>query len=212
MIKANTKPNELRMETMLKEVNVQSHNDLLQKIAEEDKAYVLLYKEGSELSECARENIRKAADDKEDITLHMVNVAYVRDIHPVYGITSVPTLLTFEKGEFKNTFKGCNNAGYYKTIFENLITATAGTATEGKPQKRVVVYSTPGCPWCNTLKNYLRSHHIPFRDIDVSRDQHAAEDLVRKTGQQGVPQTEINGQWVIGFDQKKIDQLLDIEN
>ncbi len=200
------------MDTMLKEVEVKSHKDLLEKIAEEEKAYVLLYKEGSELSECARKNIKTAANDKDDIVLHMVNVAHVRDVHPAYGITSVPTLLTFEKGSFKNTFKGCNDAKYYKTLFENMIYAAPAAGEEGKPRKYVVVYSTPSCPWCNTLKNYLRSHHIPFRDVDVSRDQHAAEELVRKTGQQGVPQTEINGQWIVGFDQKKIDQLLDIQN
>jgi len=200
------------MDTMLKEVHVKSYKDLVEKITEEEKAYVLLYKEGSELSDCARKNIKTAADDKNDIILHMVNVSHVRDVHPVYGITSVPTLLTFEKGAFKNTFKGCNDAKYYKTLFENLIYTTPAAGEEGKPQKRVVVYSTPTCPWCNTLKNYLRSHHIPFRDVDVSRDQHAAEELVRKTGQQGVPQTEINGQWIVGFDQKKIDQLLDIQN
>ncbi len=198
---------------MLKEVEVQSHEDLLDKISGEEKAYVLLYKEGSDLSECARRNIREAAGDKkDDITVHMVNVAHVRDVHPVYGITSVPTLLTFEKGEFRNTFKGCNDARYYKTLFENLVYTAPAAGGEGKPQKRVVVYSTPSCPWCNTLKNYLRSHHIPFRDVDVSRDQTAAEELVRRTGQQGVPQTEINGQWVVGFDQKKIDQLLEIQN
>ncbi len=196
---------------MLKEVRVHSHSELLDKIAKEERAYVLLYKEDSDLSECAKKNIKQAVNNHNDLTLHMVNVTQVRDVHPVYGITSVPTLLTFEKGEFKNTIKGCNDANYYKTIFENLITATRPSA-EGKPQKRVVVYSTPSCPWCNTLKNYLRSHNIPFRDIDVSRDQHAAEELVRKTGQQGVPQTAINGRWVVGFDQKKINQLLEIKN
>lgn len=195
----------------MKEVNVNSHKELLDRISKEERAYVLLYKEGSELSECARKNIEKAANSHNDLTLHMVNVAYVRDIHPVYGITSVPTLLTFKKGQFKNTFKGCNDPNYYKTIFENLITASSITA-EGKPHKRIVVYSTPSCPWCSALKNYLRSQNIPFRDVDVSRDQHSAEELVRRTGQQGVPQAEINGQWVIGFDKKRIDQLLEIES
>jgi len=195
---------------MTKEEQISSHADLLRKIDGQERAYVLIYKEGSELSECALKAIRKAMEDDDDKVLYLVDVSKVRDIHPVYGITTAPTLMAFEKGEFKNAFKGCNDPGYYKSVFENLITATL-PAGEGKPQKRVVVYSTPSCPWCNTLKNYLRSHNIPFRDVDVSRDQRAAEELVRKTGQQGVPQTEINGQWVVGFDQKKINQLLEIE-
>ncbi len=195
---------------MTKEEQISSHADLLRKIDGQERAYVLIYKEGSELSECALKAIRKAIEDDEDKILYLVDVSKVRDVHPVYGITTAPTLMAFENGEFRNAFKGCNDPGYYRSVFENLITATV-PAGEGKPQKRVVVYSTPSCPWCNTLKNYLRSHNIPFRDVDVSRDQRAAEDLVRKTGQQGVPQTEINGQWIVGFDQKKINQLLEIE-
>ena len=199
-------------ETMTKEVQITSHADLLEKIKDKERAYVLIYKSGSELSECALKAIREALEEDNDTTLYLVDVSRVRDVHPVYGIKTAPTLLAFEKGEFRNTFKGCNDPGYYKSVFENLISAPLPSGEEGKPVKRVVVYSTPSCPWCNTLKNYLRSHNIPFRDVDVSRDPRAAEELVRRTGQQGVPQTEINGQWVIGFDQKKIDQLLEIES
>ncbi len=195
---------------MTKEVQITSHDDLLEKIDGKERAYVLIYKAGSELSECALNAIRKAMEDDPGMNLYLVDVSQVRDVHPVYGITTAPTLLAFEKGEYRNAFKGCNDPGYYKSVFENLITATL-PAGEGKPQKRVVVYSTPSCSWCNTLKSYLRTHNIPFRDVDVSRDQRAAEELVRRTGQQGVPQTEINGQWVVGFDQKKINQLLEIE-
>jgi len=78
------------------------------------------------------------------------------------------------------------------------------------PQKNVTVYSTPTCTWCNTLKGYLRKNHIRFRDVDVSRDQRMAEELVRKSGQQGVPQTEIDGQIIVGFDKQRINTLLGI--
>jgi glutaredoxin len=49
---------------------------------------------------------------------------------------------------------------------------------------------------------------VRYSDIDVSRDQKIAEDLVKRSGQQGVPQTDINGQIIVGFDQKRIDTLL----
>jgi glutaredoxin len=58
------------------------------------------------------------------------------------------------------------------------------------------------------VKNYLRQNHIAFKEVDVGRDQRAAMDLVRRTGQQGVPQLDINGTWVVGFDKAKIDRLL----
>ncbi|NOY37397.1 MAG: hypothetical protein GXO83_07455 [Chlorobi bacterium] len=192
-------------------VHVQSHEEFLEKIKDQEKAYLLLYKEGSDISRCAVDNIRKAAGEQKEFVLYAADVSKVRDIHPVYHVTTAPTLLAFEGGKLKNTYKGCNDAVYYKTLFESIIWAS--TSTDGKkPVKRVVVYSTPTCSWCNTLKSYLRKNNIPFRDVDVSRNKHAAEELVRRTGQQGVPQTEINGQWVVGFDQKKLDRLLEIEN
>ena len=79
-----------------------------------------------------------------------------------------------------------------------------------KKSKRVIVYSTPTCPHCTTIKNYLKDNRITFRDIDVSRDQNMAQQMVKKSGQQGVPQVEINGRIVVGFNKPKIDELLEI--
>lgn len=73
---------------------------------------------------------------------------------------------------------------------------------------RVLVFTTPTCPWCNRAKTYLRSRGVPFREVDVSRDPAAARDLVRRTGQMGVPVIEIDGRPIVGFDQARIDQLL----
>ncbi|HEX8939216.1 MAG TPA: glutaredoxin family protein [Candidatus Limnocylindrales bacterium] len=73
---------------------------------------------------------------------------------------------------------------------------------------RVLVFTTPTCPWCTRAKAYLRSRSIPFREVDVSRDPAAARDLVRRTGQMGVPVVEIDGRPIVGFDQARIDALL----
>jgi glutaredoxin-like YruB-family protein len=70
------------------------------------------------------------------------------------------------------------------------------------------VFTTPTCPWCQRAKSYLRSKSIPFKEVDVSRDQQAARDLVRRTGQMGVPVIEIDGRTVVGFDQRQVDRLL----
>mgnify|MGYP000922519100 FL=1 len=72
----------------------------------------------------------------------------------------------------------------------------------------VKVYSTPTCPWCIRAKDYLRSKNIEFEDIDVSRDHMGAMEMIRKSGQRGVPVLDIDGQIVVGFDQKRIDQLI----
>ncbi len=193
----------------MKITEIKSYNDLQEKIKGTKQAYVLIYKKGSDLSECAVSNIRESSKENKDLELFTVNVAEVRDIHGKYSITSAPTLISFENGEFRNTYKGCNDKSYYKSVFENLVFIAA--STEGKPQKRVTVYSTPTCSWCNTLKTHLRKNGIRFTDIDVSKDQRAAEELVKKSGQQGVPQTDINGQIIVGFDRDRINRLLEIE-
>jgi glutaredoxin-like YruB-family protein len=78
-------------------------------------------------------------------------------------------------------------------------------------QPRVIVFSTPNCPYCNMAKRYLRERGIRFRDVDVSRDPAAARDMVRRSGQQGVPVIDINGKIVVGFDRARINQLLGLK-
>jgi len=68
------------------------------------------------------------------------------------------------------------------------------------------------CSWCRKTKDYLRKHNIRFKDVDVARDQAAARDMVRRTGQQGVPVIMINNHPIIGFDKNKIDRLLGIQD
>ncbi|HSP74294.1 MAG TPA: glutaredoxin family protein [Gaiellaceae bacterium] len=73
---------------------------------------------------------------------------------------------------------------------------------------RVLVFTTPSCPWCIRAKQYLRQQNVRFREVDVSRDTAAARDLVRRTGQMGVPVVEIDGRPIVGFDKPQIDRLL----
>jgi glutaredoxin-like YruB-family protein len=76
----------------------------------------------------------------------------------------------------------------------------------------VTVYSTPTCSFCNAAKRYLRERRIPFRDVDVSRDSRAAAEMVRKTGQQGVPVIDVNGRIIIGFDKSRLNAALGIRS
>lgn len=80
--------------------------------------------------------------------------------------------------------------------------------TQKKQQKRVIIFTTPSCPHCNHAKRYLRERGIPFRDVDVSRDPAAARDMIRRSGQQGVPVIDIGGKIVIGFNKAEVDRLL----
>lgn len=76
--------------------------------------------------------------------------------------------------------------------------------------KSVTIYSTQTCPWCTTAKNYLDEKGIQYTDKDVSSDQSAAQEMIAKSGQMGVPQILINDEIVVGFDQARIDSLLEL--
>jgi glutaredoxin-like YruB-family protein len=189
--------------------SVVSHDDFLNQTRQSDRTFLLLYKESSELSQCARKNIEQALAGDDSITVFIADVTTVKDIHPHYQVNSVPTLLIFEKGVMQSVVKGCQESSFYRNIFTQAAYQAKAKAA-GKEPKRVTVYSTPTCPWCNTLKAWLRKNGIPFTDIDVSRDEQAARELVRRSGQQVVPQTDINGQIVVGFNQQKLRELLEI--
>ncbi len=75
-------------------------------------------------------------------------------------------------------------------------------------QPRVVVFSTPTCPHCRSAKRYLKQKGIRYTEVDVSRDERAARDMARISGQQSVPVITIGGRPVVGFDRAKIDRLL----
>ncbi len=76
--------------------------------------------------------------------------------------------------------------------------------------KSVIVYSTPACPWCIRVKQFLKENNILFLDWDVSVDQAAADEMIKKSGQMGVPVLDIDGQIIVGFDKEKIKAALGI--
>jgi glutaredoxin 3 len=76
--------------------------------------------------------------------------------------------------------------------------------------KNVKVYSTPTCPWCIRAKQFLKENNIEFQNLDVSGDQSAADEMMAKTGQLGVPVLDIDGEIIVGFDKERIKQLLGI--
>ncbi|MDL2229760.1 glutathione S-transferase N-terminal domain-containing protein [Treponema sp. OttesenSCG-928-L16] len=72
----------------------------------------------------------------------------------------------------------------------------------------VTVYSTNSCPYCTMVKDYLRGRGISFTEHDVGNSQEKAQEMVRKSGQMGVPVVDINGRVIVGFDKGEIDKAL----
>ncbi len=74
--------------------------------------------------------------------------------------------------------------------------------------KQVVVYSTPTCPYCKRAKDYLSRKGMPYIERNVAVDRDAAKEMIKKSGQMGVPVILINGEIIIGFNQTQLDKLL----
>lgn len=75
----------------------------------------------------------------------------------------------------------------------------------------VTVYSTTWCGFCHQAKKYFDSIGVKYDDIDVEKDPKAAEAMVQKSGQMGVPVIEIGDNIIVGFNKPKIDDLLKTE-
>ena len=76
--------------------------------------------------------------------------------------------------------------------------------------KNVTVYSTPTCPFCIRVKQFLADNEVHFEDIDVGANPDKAQEMMQKSGQMGVPVLDIEGEIIIGFDKDKITRALGI--
>lgn len=188
---------------------IQSYSHLVDVLRQQPLTLLLIVKSGSTQCECASKNLSEAAAAEQFQHVYGVDVVHVKDVHSRFGVDTVPTLLVFKGEQVRSVIKGCHDVRYYRTIISD---SQFFISSEGKKQKNVTIYTTPTCTWCNTLKSWLRRHGIYYTEIDVSHDLSAAEELVSRTGQQGVPQTEIDGQWVVGFNEKRLKELLEIEH
>jgi glutaredoxin-like YruB-family protein len=74
----------------------------------------------------------------------------------------------------------------------------------------VRVFSTPVCPYCFALKEFLKDNKVEFEDVDVAGNDAAREEMIEKSGQMGVPVVDINGEFIVGFDKARISKLLGI--
>ena len=64
----------------------------------------------------------------------------------------------------------------------------------------VKLYSTPTCPYCRMAKDFLEGEGVSYEMVDVSEDEKAAQEMVDRSGQMGVPVMEVNNVIIVGFD------------
>jgi len=192
------------------EVKDSKHFEELKK--DKDFLVILFYTEASDKSKTALKVMEEFSKENKDIYVCALNPAKVKDIHTIYGISTVPTVLVIKKGKPSKIVYGVQSKEYYQRLLFDVPLVASGSSGESRRSHNVVVYTSSSCPWCSTVKSYLMKNRIYFREVDVSRDQQAAERLVRRSGQMGVPQTDIDGNIVVGFDKPKLDSLLGIKN
>lgn len=74
--------------------------------------------------------------------------------------------------------------------------------------KKVIIYSTPTCPYCVYAKNFFKEKGVSFEDVDVSKDLTQAMEMVKKSGQMGVPVIDIGGKIIVGFQPAVFEELI----
>jgi len=72
----------------------------------------------------------------------------------------------------------------------------------------VTIYTTPTCAYCKVAKEFFRAEHIPFTEYNVASDRRRADEMVRKSGQMGVPVIDVNGKVIVGFNKPEIVRAL----
>lgn len=77
-------------------------------------------------------------------------------------------------------------------------------------QKKVEIYTTPACVYCKMAKELFMKHNIAYTEYNVASDAEKRNELIEKSGQMGVPLIVIDGEMVLGFDEKKTRSLLGI--
>ena len=75
----------------------------------------------------------------------------------------------------------------------------------------ITLYSTSSCIWCAKVRELFKQHKIKYKDIDVGASIKAAQEMIKKSGQQSVPVINVNGEIIVGYDENKLKKLLKIK-
>ncbi|HTR18886.1 MAG TPA: glutaredoxin domain-containing protein [Candidatus Paceibacterota bacterium] len=77
-------------------------------------------------------------------------------------------------------------------------------------QKPVTIYSTPTCHFCHAAKEFFGEHNIAFTEYNVASDLAKRQEMIQKSGQMGVPVIDVGGELVVGFDEDRLRELLNV--
>jgi glutaredoxin 3 len=87
----------------------------------------------------------------------------------------------------------------------------AGPSTDKKEFRvrpaEVTIYTTPTCPWCHKAKAWLRDKKIRYREVDVTSDRSGLDEMVKRSGQTGVPVIVVGDEVIVGFNQNRLNEI-----
>jgi len=103
----------------------------------------------------------------------------------------------------------CYNLNYYKFIFRVFPHQTC-VSLWSKTMKKVSIYTTPSCLYCNQAKEFFKENNVEYEAFDVSTDEEKRKEMIEKSGQMGVPVIFVDDEMIVGFDKAKLTELLSL--
>ncbi|MCA9596013.1 MAG: thioredoxin family protein [Myxococcales bacterium] len=186
---------------------VSKESELLSALGSDHEVIVGFFGEFSQASRKALPAFESFGQEQGERPIYVVDVGVVKGLHKRFGVSSVPTVVRVKGETVLGKVSGVESAEGYALALSSSATPMKVPGAD-KKEHRVRVYVTDSCPWCTSVKSYLRQHHVSFSEVNVQRDESAAREMVRRSGQQGVPQVDIDGRMIVGFDKARIDSLL----
>ncbi len=77
--------------------------------------------------------------------------------------------------------------------------------------KKVIMYTTPTCTYCNMAKAFFKDHNVQYEAFDVAADAAKRKEMMDKSGQLGVPVILVDDEVIVGFDKERLSELLAIK-
>jgi len=75
----------------------------------------------------------------------------------------------------------------------------------------VKIYTTPTCPWCHKTKDFFKENKVKYTEVNVAADKKGADEMIKKSGQMGVPVIDIDGEIIVGFDESALKKALKLK-
>jgi len=175
-----------------------------------NKEFILAFlAEDSQSSKVARESLAEALSTHPDSRAFTVDVRSVRNVAARYQVTAAPTVVRVNGCQILDRLVGPQTPAAYATLMKPAVPMKSATNAAPK-QPPVKVYVTNACPWCRKLEAYLDRYRVKYTKVNVETDPAAAHEMTSKSGQRGVPQSDIGGTMVVGFDLARISGLLQL--